>query len=131
MKKKNNLSKNGNKFNNPTSVVSYNNEDYSLSMEIVRNVDGIGQKDKLDFSQLLDNDKISEFNFISDLAYPIITGSFVFHDIGSFLFSKLTADGRTYLIFNLEKIGIFLFTLNQGHSFCPCRCIFPEYSPHH
>ena len=92
-------------FNNPTSTISLNNEEYLLTMEIVRDVDDISDNDKNTFRQVLDNDKIKEYSFTSDLAYPITTGTLVFQDIGSWLFSRISADGRTYLLFNLEKTG--------------------------
>ena len=87
------------------SAISLNNEEFNLTVEVIRDVVDIGQNDKRSFSQILDNDKITEYKFTSDLVYPIITGELIFHDIGSYLFSKITADGRTFMTFSLEKVG--------------------------
>lgn len=92
-------------FNNQTGAISLNNEEYLLTIQIIRDVKDIGEKDKNSFIQVLDNDKIKDYSFTSDLAYPITTGTLSFQDVGSYLFSQITADGRTYLAFNLEKIG--------------------------
>ncbi len=92
-------------FNNPTSTISLNNEEYLLTVQITRDVEDVGEKDKNSFTQILDNDKIKDYSFTSDLAYPITTGTLSFTDIGSYLFSQISADGRTYLLFNLEKTG--------------------------
>lgn len=92
-------------FNNQTSPISLNNEEYLLTMEIVRDVEDIPDNDKNTFRQVLDNDKIKDYAFTSDIGYPITTGTLTFQDIGSWLFSQISADGRTYLLFNLEKTG--------------------------
>jgi hypothetical protein len=92
-------------YNNPVSPISLNTEDFALTVEIIRDVTDIGQKDRNSINQILHNDYIKEYSFTSDLAYPIITGNMVFQDQGSFLFSKITADGRTFMSFTLEKVG--------------------------
>jgi hypothetical protein len=93
-------------FNIPTSPISLNNEDYSLTVQIIRDVLDVGEKDNNSFTQILLNDMIKEYRFTSDLVFPIITGELVFQDQGSFLFSKITGDGRTFLNFTLEKVGL-------------------------
>lgn len=90
---------------NQTSQISLNNDAFSLSVRIVRDVEDLPNSDKNSVNQILDNDKVKEYSFTSDLVFPITIGSLVYTDIGSYLFSKISADGRTYLFLSIEKIG--------------------------
>lgn len=104
-RKKSVLATNSGGINALPSAISLNNEEFNLTVEIIRDVEDIGQKDKRSFAQILDNDKIKSYNFTSDLIYPIVAGELEFQDIGSYLFSKITADGRTFMFLSLQKVG--------------------------